>query len=357
MIRGDGCRPRLLFLTPDFPPAHGGVQSLVHGLARALTGFEVVVLTLDGAGASSFDSGSGISTRRVTVRGRGPRRRVIALNAAAVRRAAAWRPDVVLSAHVVVSPAAAVIRRLFGARTVQYFYGNEILHRPRLAAFASRAADAPVAAAGGASAVEVIPPGIDLVADGRGEAPEHPTLLTVAQLKHAYKGHDVVIEALAEVSARVADVRWVVIGEGPLRADLEGRVRVAGLGDRVRFLGEVADRERDRWMRRCEVFVMPSRLPGEGFGIAFLEAGARGKPVVAGNVGGPLEAVEHGVSGLLVDPCDPRALADALSRLLLDRDLAGRLGRGGARRAREFAWPTIAARLEASMHALLERPA
>ena len=84
---------------------------------------------------------------------------------------------------------------------------------------------------------------------------------------------------------------------------------------------------------------MPSRLPaggfaGEGFGIVYLEAGAYGKPVVAGNVGGAVDAVLDGETGLLVDPTDALEVADAITRLLLDEQLATRLGGAGADRAR-----------------------
>ncbi len=96
---------------------------------------------------------------------------------------------------------------------------------------------------------------------------------------------------------------------------------------------------------------MPSRLPaggaGEGFGIVYLEAGVHGLPVVAGNVGGALDAVVDGTTGLLVDPTRPRPVADAVSRLLLDREAAGRMGAAGSEHAHDFAWPAIAGRVEA----------
>lgn len=360
-------KPRLLILTPDFPPANGGVQVLVHRLALAMSGFQVEVVTVNRPGGQRFDAQCELRTRRVGAYAPSERARMLSLNVAAVGLASRFRPHVTLSAHVIASPAAATIRRLLGARTVQYFYANEILGRPRLAAFAARRADMAIAisgytaslirANGGSPArLRTIPPGVDLPADATTLPARRPTLLTIAQLKHRYKGHDVLIEALARVRARVPEVEWVVIGEGPLRADLEALAHARGLGGVARFLGAVSDQERDRWLRRASVFAMPSRLPGEGFGIVYLEANTYGKPVIAGNVGGPLDAVVDGVSGLLVDPTDADAVAEALTRLLLDRELAERLGRAGANRSREFAWPVIGARLESAMCELIGTP-
>jgi phosphatidylinositol alpha-1,6-mannosyltransferase len=406
-------KPRLLLVTPDFPPARGGIQVLVHRLAIGLGGFETKVLALDSEGARRYDAASGIATRRVPAISRPGDARNLALNAATLAEAARFRPDVILSAHIVASPAAAVVRRLHGAPTVQYFYANEILDKPRLAAFAARRADRTIAisaytasliAASGAPAarISVIPPGVDLPApissvadlsaptgpdlfaptgpdlsapiplgvglpaDPRSESPpptvedphsmappaERPTILTIARLHDRYKGHDVLIEALARVRAQVQDVEWVVIGDGPLRTELELLARSAGVADAVRFLGSLSDEQRDHWLRRADLFAMPSRLPGghlagEGFGIVYLEAAAYGKPVLAGNVGGALDAVADGESGLLVDPTDPEAVASAIVRLLLDRELARRLGAVGAERARRFAWPMICERVEA----------
>jgi phosphatidyl-myo-inositol dimannoside synthase len=187
---------------------------------------------------------------------------------------------------------------------------------------------------------------------------ERPTLLTVARLEHRYKGHDVLLEALGAIRARVPDVEWVVIGEGTLRPELEELARSRGLADCVRFLGAVSDGERNAWLRRADVVAMPSRLPGaglagEGFGIVYLEAAAYGKPVVAGNVGGALDAVGDGETGLLVDPTDAGAVAEAVATLLLDPELARRLGAAGAERAKGYAWPVIAKRLETVLLELL----
>jgi phosphatidylinositol alpha-1,6-mannosyltransferase len=169
----------------------------------------------------------------------------------------------------------------------------------------------------------------------------------------------VLIGALALVRMQVPHVEWVVIGDGPLRAELEELARSRGVADSIRFLGSISDEERDRWLRRADLLAMPSRLPaggsaGDGFGITYLEAAAYGKPVVAGNVGSALDAVADGESGLLVDPTDPRAVADAITKLLLDRELAQRLGAAGAERAQSFAWPRIAERVEALLAETLD---
>src|SRR5207244_8070422 len=131
--------------------------------------------------------------------------------------------------------------------------------------------------------------------------------LTIARLEERYKGHDVMVRALALVRAKVPGARWVVIGEGSLRPAIEQLARAYGLGEAILFVGAVPDEQRALWLRRAEVVAMPSRVPaggyaGEGFGISLLEAGAYGKPVLAGNVGGALDSVLDGGTGLLVDP-------------------------------------------------------
>jgi phosphatidylinositol alpha-1,6-mannosyltransferase len=355
-------------MTADFPPDFGGLQLLAHRLATCLEGLEVRVVAPAAAGAAGYDAASGVSTRRAP-RAPGPSAaRVLSLNAVALVEALRFRPDVVLCVHIVLSPAAAATRRLLGVPLVQYFHGNEIAGKPRLAARAAGAADVALAISSytaelirGTGAeprdLRVIPPGVDLPVDPSPLPEPRPTVLTVARLKDAYKGHDVLIRAMPRVRERVPDVQWVVIGDGPLRAPLEALARSSGLGGCARFLGAVPDEQRDSWLRRADVFAMPSRLPGgglagEGFGIVFTEAGAYGKPVVGGNVGGALDAVLDGETGLLVDPEDAEAVADAVSSLLLDRELAGRLGAAGARRARELSWAAICARVQA---VLLER--
>jgi phosphatidylinositol alpha-1,6-mannosyltransferase len=353
--------PRVLVLTPDFPPAPGGIQLLVHRIVRHADRLRMRVVTLDSPGARDFDATSGLDVQRVGLSA-GRQVAVAALNARALGEAGRFRPAAVLSGHIVTAPAAALIAAALRIPSVQYLYAREVGARPGLAAFAVRRADATVAvsaytrelaAANGAAPARVhcILPGVDLPEPATLPRAERPTILTIARLSERYKGHDVMLRALPLIRARVPDVEWVVVGDGPLRPGLERAAACHGLQGNVRFVGTVSDGERDRWLRRAHVFTMPSRLPaggfaGEGFGIVYLEAGAQELPVVAGNVGGALDAVVHGETGVLVDPSDHIALAYAIADLLLDPSRAQALGVAGARRARELAWPAVARRVE-----------
>ncbi len=352
---------RVLVLTPDFPPSRGGIQLLVHRIVQHANRLRARVVTIDGPAAASFDATSGLDVRRVRPV-MGHRVAVASLNGHAIIEAARFRPAAVLSAHIVTAPAAALIGAALRVPFVQYLHAEEVGSRPELAAFALRRANAAVAVsrytwelavAAGANPARVhrIPVGVDVPDELHPEPADRPTILTIARMGERYKGHDVMLRALPLVRARVPTVQWVVIGDGPLRAGLEQAAASQGLQRSVRFVGAVSDAERDRWLRGAHVFAMPSRIPaggfaGEGFGIVYLEAGAHGLPVVAGNVGGALDAVIDNLTGVLVDPTDHVALADALAALLLDPGRSRALGFAGAQRARELQWGVVAQRVE-----------
>ena len=332
--------------------------------------FQATVVTFDHPDARASDPEQGVDVLRAP-RSSIPRVSNSMLNAFALREAYRLHPELTLSGHIVGSPAAAVLAR-FGIPFVQYLHGDEVPERPRLSKFAVTRAAANIAVSGytGELAIEAgadpahlhhIPPGVDLPASRRAERSSRPTVVTVARLTDRYKGHDVMIRALARIRASVPDARWIVIGDGPLRAELIELARVHGVSDSVVFTGWLSDSERDAWLDRAHVFAMPSRLPprgrgGEGFGIVYLEAAAHTLPVVAGNVGGASDAVIDGATGLLVDPTNAEAVADAIVELLLDRGKADSLGSAGAARAGKFAWPQIAAQVEDVLLSTAETP-
>jgi phosphatidylinositol alpha-1,6-mannosyltransferase len=363
---------RLLVLTPEFPPARGGIQHLLHRLVSNLKRLRAGVVALYHEGAmQGIEFVAAAEVRRVgrLSAGAGHKTAIAGLNAWSVRRALDFKPHVVLSGHVVVSPAARAISRAVHAPYVQYVHGSEVLRRPGMTRFACLNASAVVAVSeytrGLVSGfvkdpgrLHLIPPGVDIPSDRRRSRSSTPIVLNVARMAERYKGHDVLIRALPLVRARVPGARLVIVGEGPLRPVYEAMASRLGLDGAVRFLGSVSDEERDRWFERAHVFAMPSRLSpsgGEGFGIVHLEAGAHELAVVAGAEGGSVDAVVDGETGLLVDPTDHVAVAQALTLLLTDRRRAGALGRAGAARAREFAWPLIARRVEDLLLTIADR--
>jgi glycosyltransferase involved in cell wall biosynthesis len=145
------------------------------------------------------------------------------------------------------------------------------------------------------------------------------------------KGVDLLVDAVKRIGANL-----VVVGGGPLEREL----RVLARGDpRIRFTGPLPRAEALKIVKGSDVFVLPSRH--EGLSTALLEAMAMGVPVVATRVGGNPELVEHGETGLLVDP-DPEQLARAIALLLEDQGLAKRLAESAARVAKErYSWPVV----------------
>jgi phosphatidyl-myo-inositol dimannoside synthase len=159
-------------------------------------------------------------------------------------------------------------------------------------------------------------------------------LVTVARLEK-HKGVDTVLQALPAIVERAPDVHYAVAGSGRERESLEQLARDLGMADRVRFLGEVSERDLPALYNLAAAYVGVSRraerIGVEGFGIALVEASACGVPVVAGNSGGVPDAVRDGETGILVPPEEPAAVVEAVCRLLDDPALAQRLGAGGRR--------------------------
>jgi glycosyltransferase involved in cell wall biosynthesis len=161
-----------------------------------------------------------------------------------------------------------------------------------------------------------------------GLPPEAPVVVSVGRFV-AFKGYGHLLDAAAAVQARRPGVRWLLVGDGPLRGELEARCRSLGLASLVTFAGwreDVPD-----LLALGDLFVLPSLA--EHFGRVLIEAMALGKPVVATAAGGVPEVVADGETGLLVPPADPEALAGAVEALLADRERAARLGVAARRRA------------------------
>ena len=164
-------------------------------------------------------------------------------------------------------------------------------------------------------------------------------ILTIGRLVPR-KGQDKTLGAMLHIWQNYQDAIYVIVGDGPDLTRL--KTMAAPHQDKVIFTGRVSDQERNAWLSLADIFVMPARQSDEdveGFGIVYLEAGSFGIPVIAGRAGGAVEAVLHEKTGLLVDPEDIDKIAEAILRLLNDRELADKLGIQAKMRLRnEISW-------------------
>lgn len=148
-----------------------------------------------------------------------------------------------------------------------------------------------------------------------------PVIGIIARLSDV-KGHVYLIQAMKSVLGLEPQARLLIVGEGKMEKDLVNLVRSLGIEGKVIFLPEVQD-TRDV-LPIIDLFVMPSLK--EGLGLALMEAMASGIAVIGSNIGGIKSLIEHGVSGLLVEPADVRGLTKAIINLLKDPDKRNSLG-------------------------------
>jgi phosphatidyl-myo-inositol alpha-mannosyltransferase len=197
------------------------------------------------------------------------------------------------------------------------------------------------------AAYHLLPNGVDLERFSPSAAPAlpsdgRPAILALGRLDPR-KGVEHLIDALPRVARALGSVRLIVAGDGPRRARLERRARTTAPG-MVEFLGAVP-RERTPGLYAAADCLCAPAVRNESFGIVLLEAMASGRPVVASDLSGYGLVVRHGETGWLVPPADPRALAEALVRVLGDAAAARAMGAAGHERARLYSWQRVSERL------------
>ena len=183
---------------------------------------------------------------------------------------------------------------------------------------------------------EVDPGGIKM---SLGIGPMDPMVLFAGRLEWQ-KGPDLLVEAIPAVLRAQPSAKFVFLGDGQMRGQLENRVRQLGVAHAVRFVGFRNGDELIRLYKACDTVCIPSR--NEPFGIVVLEAWAAGKPVVVTQVGGPNEYVWHEKNGLKIFP-NPPSVAWGLQTMFSHFDNARRMGWNGRRAVEEgFSWEIIA---------------
>jgi len=372
-----------LLVTNDFPPKVGGIQAYLWELWRRLDPSTYVVLTASSdRRAAAFDAEqarAGIRIERVP-------QRVLAPTPGLVRRIreTAHRVGAGL---VVIDPAfpLGLVGPRLGLPYAVLLHGAEVAIPGRLPASRSVLAhvvrrSSLVVSAGGYPAAEArravrgrdmppvveVPPGVDLerfrprdaVERARARADlglpaDGPLVVSVSRLVPR-KGMDVLIDASVVVAEQFGDLTVAIAGRGRDAERLAGRVAESGAP--VRLLGGVSDDDLPRLVGSADVFAMLCRnrwlgLEQEGFGIVFLEAAAAGVAQVAGASGGADEAVEDGVTGVVVRrPTRSADVARAIAGLLVDPDRRAAMGEAGRRRAEaSFDYDVLAPRLAKSL--------
>jgi len=354
---------KTLCITNDFGPRAGGIETFVVGLIQRMPKNSVIVYTASQAGAAAFDAmwlhDYGVEVIRDSSKvllpsfrvGRNVRKLVrdrniksvffgaaapLALLAPGLRTAGVTKIVALTHGHEVwwsrLWPFTIAIARIGRAVDALTYLGE--FTRGEI----SKALDS-----NSAAKLVRIAPGIDTehftarsddkdLRESLGLG-NKKVIVSVGRLVHR-KGQDVLIESMPEIIKSIDDVHLLLIGEGPFKQELEKRIKNLGLANRVTFVGRVQYADLPRYICVGDVFAMPSRsrlagLEVEGLGIVYLEASACGLPVIGGISGGAPDAVLQGETGFSVDGRSAHEVAEAIVRVLADKELAQRLGARG----------------------------
>lgn len=359
---------KILLATNDFPPQVGGIQTYCYELAKnlSLLGEEIVVLTPGVEGDLEFDQKQNFSIIRVrnklslyftffSVLKRERIERILVGHRANYARLASWANLLFKTSYDII------------------VYGGEILlpgrrksisknfeRAEKVITISNFTKERLIEIGIPEKKIAVIHPGVDPAKFNperssseirrRFNLENKRVILTVSHLVKR-KGHHNVLKALPQVLEKVPHLIYLIVGKGKEEEALREMVRDLKLEDKVIFAEEIKEEEIPLYYTACDVFIMPSyqiKKKGdvEGFGIAYLEANACGKPVIGGRSGGVPDAIIDGETGLLVDPLNINQIAEALIKLLTNPELARRMGEKGRERIeKELNWQKVAEKI------------
>ena len=353
---------KTLFVTNDFGPRAGGIETFIIGLIERLPKSSIIVYTSAQEQTRNYDAAwlhdYGVEVIRDRSKILLPSPRVnravakivsqraiktVAFGAAAplgwmsstLRKAGAQRIVALTHGHEVwwakVFPFSLILRRI-GITTDSLTYLGDF----------TRSAISKALTAKSAAAMQKIAPGIDVDHFTSVDATalrqslglsEKKVIVSVGRLVHR-KGQDFLIESMPQILKQVPNAHLLLVGQGPYRDHLEKLVTQHCLQENVSFIGRIQYKDLPGYICVGDIFAMPSRsrfggLEVEGLGIVYLEASSCGLPVIAGESGGAPDAVLEGVTGFVVDGTNTSQIAHRAIQLLSDENLRREMGSAG----------------------------
>ena len=359
MLSSEG---KVLFVTNDFGPRAGGIETFIIGLIERRAFASTIVYTSAQANSQEYDQmwekKYGVKVIRDSSRILLPTPRVarrisalikaegisvaafgaaapLGLLAHSMKRSGIVRIVALTHGHEVwwakVFPFNLLLRRIgTGVDSLTYLgeYTRQMISRPLTQS--------------AKSAMIKIAPGIDTdhfsprkSANLRQslQLSQKKVIVCVARLVHR-KGQDKLIDAMPSILESISNAHLLIVGQGPYQQKLVKRVKKLGLEENVTFVGRINYEKLPEYICAGDLFAMPSRsrfggLEVEGLGIAYLEASACGLPVIAGSSGGAPDAVVDGKSGVVVNGTDITAIAKTVIKFLRDPEGSRQMGQFG----------------------------
>ena len=353
----------VLFVTNDFGPRAGGIETFVIGLIERRPFGQTIVYTSAQTGSETYDaawkSDFGVTVIRDRAKILLPTPRVARNLARIIRESnidvaafGAAAPLGLLSASMKKAGVRKTVALTHGhevwwAKVFPFNYalrkiGSSIDSLTYLGEFTQQAIARSLSKASAQKMVKIAP-GIDVDHFSPQDSTElrkelkldkKRVIVSVGRLVHR-KGQDHLIQALPEILKSVPDAHILMVGQGPYLSHLKKLVHNLNLAEHVSFIGRIQYAQLPQYICAGDIFAMPSRsrffgLEVEGLGIVYLEASACGLPVIAGSSGGAPDAVVNGATGIVVDGENDLEIAAAAIKML--QDLAGSKAMGLAGR-------------------------
>jgi phosphatidylinositol alpha-1,6-mannosyltransferase len=352
----------LLFVTNDFGPRAGGIETFIIGLIQRRPFGETIIYTSSQANCEQYDAewlaNHGVRVIRDRSKILLPTPRVarhlkkiirkegittaafgaaapLGLLSAGMKGAGVLRTVALTHGHEVwwarVFPFNLLLRRI-GSTVDVLTYLGEFTRNAISKGLTVKAQGAMVKIAPGIDVDHFTPMDASVLRDSLGIA-EKKVIVSVGRLVHR-KGQDHLIEAMPEILKSVPSAHLLLVGEGPYREHLEKLVKEHKLATSVTFIGRIQYKDLPMYLCAGDIFAMPSRsrlmgLEVEGLGIVYLEASSCGLPVLAGNSGGAPDAVIQNKTGLVVNGTNNEQIASAAIELLTNVEFSQRMGLAG----------------------------